>query len=87
MAAFFGQVLTEAQLTNFTQRLANLEIPVIQLELPPNQVSCTNRISAEDPLRSRGPCRNSSYIQEHGSPRTSNRSSTEVCVYCPYHFV
>ncbi|CAK9009081.1 unnamed protein product [Durusdinium trenchii] len=33
------KVLTEAQLTNFTQRLANLEIPVIQLELPPNQVN------------------------------------------------
>jgi len=32
------KVLTEAQLTSFTQRLANLQIPVIQLEMPPNQV-------------------------------------------------
>ncbi len=32
------EVLTEAQLTSFTQRLANLQIPVIQLEMPPNQV-------------------------------------------------
>lgn len=30
--------LTEAQLTNFTQRMASLEVPVIQLEMPPHQV-------------------------------------------------
>ena len=29
--------LTEAQLTNFTQRMASLEVPVIQLEMPPHQ--------------------------------------------------
>lgn len=30
--------LTEAQLTNFTQRMASLEVPVIHLEMPPHQV-------------------------------------------------
>ena len=31
--------LTEAQLTNFTQRMASLEVPVIQLEMPPHQAA------------------------------------------------
>lgn len=41
---FCWQELTEAQLTSFTQRMANLDVPVIQLEMPPHQVAVVGRL-------------------------------------------